>query len=78
MPADLRHASNTPMAEAKKTGRVTFRTLTNEEARAKYGSSFVFVGQAMPTAEGRELLKEANAALELLQEIRKAKEAQQP
>ncbi len=66
------------MAEVKKIGRVTFRKLTDEEARAKYGSSFVFVGPAKPTAEGRELLKEANAALELLQEIRKAKEAQQP
>jgi hypothetical protein len=32
------------MAEVKKIGRVTFRTLTNEEALAKYGSSFVFVG----------------------------------
>jgi hypothetical protein len=32
------------MAAVKKIGRVTFRTLTNEEALAKYGSSFVFVG----------------------------------
>jgi hypothetical protein len=60
------------MAEVKKIGRATFRTLTNEEARAKYGGSFVFVGQAKPAAEARELLKEANAALEQLQEIRKA------
>jgi len=66
------------MAEVKKIGRVTFRTLTDENARAKYGSSFVFVGQAKPTTEARELLKEANAALEQLQEIRKAKETQQP
>jgi hypothetical protein len=32
------------MAKVQKIGRVTFRTLTNEEALAKYGSSFVFVG----------------------------------
>ena len=32
------------MAKVQKSGRVTFRTLTNEEALAKYGSSFVFVG----------------------------------
>ena len=32
------------MAEVKKLGNVTFRYLTNEEALAKYGSSFVFVG----------------------------------
>jgi hypothetical protein len=32
------------MAEIKKLGNVTFRYLTNEEALAKYGSSFVFVG----------------------------------
>ena len=35
--AACRHASITPMAEVKKIGRVTFRELTNEEARAKYG-----------------------------------------
>jgi hypothetical protein len=33
------------MAEVKKIGRVTFRKLTDEEALAEYGSSFVFVGQ---------------------------------
>jgi hypothetical protein len=60
------------MAEVKKIGNHTYRRLTDEEARAKYGSSFVFVGPAKPTAEARELLKEANAALEQLQEIRKA------
>ena len=66
------------MAEIKQLGHVTYRKLTDEEARAKYGSSFVFVGPAKPTAEARELLKEAEAALEQLQEIRKAKEAEQP
>ena len=38
------------MAEVKKIGRVTYRKLTDEEALAKYGSSFVFVGQAKPPA----------------------------
>jgi hypothetical protein len=61
------------MAEVKKMGRVTFRELTNEEARAKYGSSFVFVGAAKPTTEARELLKEADAALKQLHEMDKAK-----
>jgi hypothetical protein len=60
------------MREGKKIGRVTFRELTNEEARAKYGSSFVFVGQARPTVEARELLKEADAALQQLHEMRRA------
>ena len=60
------------MAKIRKIGRVTFRKLTDEEARAKYGSSFVFVGPAKPTVEARELLKEADAALEQLREIRKA------
>ena len=32
------------MAKVQKIDRVTFRTLTNEEALAKYDSSFVFVG----------------------------------
>jgi len=32
------------MVRIPKSGRVTFRTLTNEEALAKYGSSFVFAG----------------------------------
>ena len=32
------------MAAVKKIGRVTFRKLTDEEALAEYGSSFVFVG----------------------------------
>ena len=31
------------MAEVQKSGRVTFRTLTNEEALRKYGCSFLFV-----------------------------------
>ena len=61
------------MAEIQKIGRHTYRRLTNEEALAKYGSSFVFVGQAKPTAEARELLKEADAALEQLRAMRKAK-----
>jgi hypothetical protein len=33
------------MAEVQKSGRVTFREPTKEEALAKYGSSFVFVGR---------------------------------
>jgi hypothetical protein len=78
LPAVLRRASNTPMAEVKKIGRVTFRELTNEEALAKYGSSFVFVGQAKPATDARELLKEADAALEQLREMRKAKGAARP
>ena len=45
------------MAEVKKIGNHTYRKLTDEEARAKYGSSFVFVGPAKPTTEARELLK---------------------
>ncbi len=32
------------MAEVKQIGNHTYRRLTNEEALAKYGSSFVFVG----------------------------------
>ncbi len=60
------------MAEVKKIGRVTYRKLTDEEARAKYGSSFVFVGTP-PATEARELLNEADAALEQLREMRKAK-----
>jgi hypothetical protein len=78
LPAALCRDSNTPMARVQKTGRVTFRTLTNEEARAKYGSSFVFVGQAKPATDARELLKEADAALEQLREMRKAKGAARP
>jgi DNA-binding transcriptional LysR family regulator len=66
------------MAEVKKIGNHVYRRLTDEEARREFGSSFVFVGQAKPTDEARELLKEANAALEQLQEIRKAKGAEQP
>ena len=31
-----------------KVGRVTFHTLTNEEALQKYGTSFVFVGNPPP------------------------------
>jgi hypothetical protein len=61
------------MREGKKIGRVTFRTLTNQEARAKYGSSFVLVGPAKPATDALELLKEADAALEQLREMRKAK-----
>ena len=61
------------MGEVKKIGRHTYERLTDEEARAKYGSSFVFVGPAKPTAEARELLKEADAALKQLREMRKAK-----
>jgi hypothetical protein len=52
-------ASNTPMAKVRKIGRVTFRTLTNEEALQEYGSSFVFVGTppAPPPREAVTKLK---------------------
>ncbi len=65
--------SNVPMPETKQLGHVTYRKLTDEEARAKYGSSFVFVGPAKPAADVRELLQEAEAALEQLRAMRKAK-----
>ncbi len=42
------------MAEVKRIGRVTYRKLTDEEARAKYGSSFVFLGQAKPPARPQQ------------------------
>jgi hypothetical protein len=47
------------MAEVKKIGRVTFRKLTDEEALAEYGSSFVFVGTppAPPPREAVTKLK---------------------
>ena len=35
-----------------KVGRHTFRRLTNEEARQKYGTSFVFVGNPPPRPAG--------------------------
>lgn len=35
---------NNPMAEVKQIGNHTYQRLTNEEALAKYGSSFLFVG----------------------------------
>jgi hypothetical protein len=34
--------------KATKIGRVTFHTLTTKEARQKYGTSFVFVGNPPP------------------------------
>ena len=61
------------MAKVRKIDRVTFRELTNEEALQEYGSSFVFVGPAKPATNVRELLKEADAALEQLREMREAK-----
>ncbi len=42
------------MAKVQKIGRVTFRRLTNEEALAKYGSSFVFVGQSVNAQRAEE------------------------
>ncbi len=42
------------MAEVKKIGRVTFRELTDEEARAKYGSSFVFVRRPVNARRAEE------------------------
>jgi hypothetical protein len=60
------------MTELKKIGNHTYRRLTDEEARREYGSSFVFVGQAKPATDARELLKEADAALKQLRQIRKA------
>lgn len=39
------------MAKETKIGNVTFRELTNEEAVAKYGSSFVFVGSKPASLE---------------------------
>jgi hypothetical protein len=45
-----------------KVGRVTFHTLTNEEALQKYGTSFVFVGNPPPRpaeAQAVETLKPA-------------------
>jgi hypothetical protein len=60
------------MAEFKNIGRHVYRRLTDEEARREFGSSFVFVGQAKPANEARELLKEAEAALGELSEMRKA------
>jgi hypothetical protein len=35
-----------PPSKPIQMGRVTYRVLTNEEARQKYGTSFVFVGGA--------------------------------
>jgi hypothetical protein len=46
---------NNLMAEVKQIGNHTYRRLTNEEALAKYGSSFVFVG----TPQAQRLPKEA-------------------
>jgi len=51
----LTRDSNAPqMAEVQKTARVIFWTLTDEEARAKYGSSFVFVGQPVNALRAEE------------------------
>ncbi len=58
------------MAEIQKIGNVTFRTLTNEEALQKYGSSFVFVGsrpawlEQAATAAGDRALKRLAEELE--------------
>jgi hypothetical protein len=50
------------MAKVRKVGRVTFRELTNEEALARYGSSFVFVGPERKRQEQEPLAKpQANA-----------------
>ena len=40
-----RRDSTSPVAEVQKIGNHTYSRLTNEEALAKYGSSFVFVGR---------------------------------
>jgi hypothetical protein len=55
--SSFRSISNVPMAKVQKIGRVTFRAPTNEEALAKYGSSFVFVGRPVTAQRAEEATK---------------------
>lgn len=61
------------MAKETKIGRVTFRELTNEEARAKYGASFTLVGSKPASLEQAATATGNRAIKRLEDEVSKAR-----